>query len=129
MAYKNNIDLESVESRRVLAKLVLCLFQLWKIDARDQITLLDLSDSPEELSRYARGDILPSHDLLDREAWLLSIFESLWILYPENPEIRYSWVNRRNTAFNDATPFEVMKKDGFAGIAKVGRHLEFRLEQ
>ena len=47
------------------------------------------------------------------------------IHYPHNPEFRYSWVHRRNTAFDNLTPLKVMKAEGIKGMARVARYLNF----
>jgi len=61
----------------------------------------------------------------DRVGWLLAIHTALRLLYPRNEELRYSWVNRRNAAFDNLTPLAVMKEQGIIGIARVSRYLDF----
>jgi hypothetical protein len=122
-----NIDLSvySPESRIVLAKMVTKLFQLWRLSVADQLDLLGLRPkSRSMLSKYRKGKALPeSRDTLDRVGWLMSIHKGLGLLYPYNPELKYSWVNRRNKAFNDLTPLEVMREQGLLGVAKVARYI------
>lgn len=60
----------------------------------------------------------------ERAAYLLAIHKALRLLYPENPGLRYDWVNRRNRVFNDRTPLDVMRDEGLPGIAQVARFLE-----
>lgn len=121
------VNLEVNESRQALARMVIRLFQHWKISTADQLNLLGLSETSRAmLSRYSRGEALPStRDMKDRVGWLFSIHKALRLLYPRNEEMRYSWVNRRNTAFDNLTPLAVMKEQGIIGIARVSRYLDF----
>jgi hypothetical protein len=122
-----DIDLSSNDSRSALAKLVVKLFHRWGLSTADQLELLGLSpNSRAMLSKYGKGEALPAtRDILDRVGWLLAIHKALSLLYPKNEDIRYSWVSRRNTAFNNLTPLTVMKEQGIIGIAKVARYLDF----
>jgi hypothetical protein len=131
MAHANlkidEVVLESADSRKGLATLVIKLFHLWELNTSDQLDLLGLSPkSRAMLSKYARGEALPAtRDMFDRVGWLLSIHKALRLLYPRNEDIRYSWVNRRNAAFDNLAPLEVMKEQGIIGIARVARYLDF----
>ncbi len=121
------VDLETGESRQALARMVIRLFQRWNISTADQLNLLGLSETSRAmLSRYSRGEALPStRDMKDRVGWLFSIHKALRLLYPRNEELRDSWVNRRNAAFDNLTPLAVMKEQGIIGIARVSRYLDF----
>lgn len=125
-AQHHGYDFRSLEGRTALAKMVTKLFGLWGLSTADQLELLGLSTkSRAMLSKYAKGDALPeSRDTLDRVGWLLSIHKALRLLYPHNPEIRYSWVNRRNEVFNNMKPLDVMKEQGIIGLARVSRYLD-----
>jgi hypothetical protein len=131
MAYANlkndDVVLESADSRKALATLVIKLFHLWGLSTSDQLELLGLSTkSRAMLSKYARGEALPTtRDMNDRVGWLLAIHKALRLLYPRNEDIRYSWVNRRNAAFDNLAPLDVMKEQGIIGIARVARYLDF----
>ena len=123
----NEAVLESADSRKALAALAIKLFQLWGLSTSDQLELLGLSPkSRAMLSKYARGEALPAtRDMYDRVGWLLAIHKALRLLYPRNVDIRYSWVNRRNAAFANLAPLEVMREQGIIGIARVARYLDF----
>jgi hypothetical protein len=107
--------------------MVIKLFELWEITTADQLELLGLSvKSRSLLARYAKGAALPEgRDTLDRVGWLLAIHKALRLLYPQNPEIRYSWVSRRNEAFENLRPLDVMKEQGIIGLARVSRYLDY----
>jgi hypothetical protein len=119
----------SEQGRTAIAKMVMRLFERWKLSTAEQLELLGLSPTSRNvLGRYRRGQPLPeSRDAMDRAAYLLSIHKALRALYPENPEIVYGWVKMRNRQFDNFTPLEVMKKDGLLGLAKIDWHLSARL--
>jgi len=123
----SEIDLHSPDARSALAKMIIRLFTHWELSTSDQLELLGLSPKSRGLlARYAKGEALPEgRDSLDRVGFLLAIHKSLRLLYPYNPELRYSWVNRRNTAFNNLTPLTVMKEQGIIGLARVARYLDY----
>ena len=125
-AFHSDDDFRSEEGRSALAKMVMKLFSLWQLSTADQLELLGLSvKSRAMLSKYAKGDALPeARDTLDRVGWLMAIHKALRLLYPQNPEIRYSWVKRRNEAFDNLAPLDVMKEQGIIGIARVSRYLD-----
>lgn len=122
-----DFNLETDQSRGVLAKTVINLFRHWSLSTADQLNLLGMSQhSRSMLTKYGKGEPLAiSRDTLDRVGWLLSIHKALRLLYPQNETIRYSWVTSRNTAFDNHTPLEVMKEQGIIGIARVARYLDF----
>src|SRR5208282_3965997 len=117
----------SRESRVALAKMVMKLFDLWKMSTQDQMALLGLSEgSRMSLTRYRKGEPLAdSRDLMDRVAALLSIHQSLRILFPQNRELAYKWPVTPNRAFNGQSPVELIRKEGFLGLLTVKRRLDF----
>lgn len=123
----SELNLQGPEARGALAKMVIKLFAHWNLSTSDQLELLGLSTKSRALlAKYAKGEALPEgRDSLDRVGWLLAIHKALRLLYPQNPEIRYSWINRRNTAFANLTPLTVMKEQGVIGLARVARYLDY----
>lgn len=123
-----SVDLTSEESRSKQAVLVSNLFDHWKLGTEDQLNLLGLSaTSRSMLGKYRKGNALSSsRDMQDRIGWLFAIHKALRLLYPQNPELRYSWVRRRNAAFENLPPLDLMKDEGLIGIAKVARYLDFQ---
>lgn len=121
-------DLESLESRRGMAKLITRLFELWELDTATQLNLLGLSQTSRTLlSKYRKGEPLSvNRDTLDRVGWLLAIHKALRLLYPYNQALRSQWVNHRNRAFNHHTPLEEMTEQGLIGIARVARYLDYQ---
>jgi hypothetical protein len=118
---------QSRDARVRLARLVVKLFDLWKLSAQDQAMLLGLSaDSRSTLARYRRGDPLADNsDLLARAGHLLGIHKSLRIIFPHDPDLAYRWITTTNRRFEGLTPLEVMKRYGFEGVLAVRRYLDF----
>jgi hypothetical protein len=123
-------DLDSEESRRTLTQMTMRLFDHWKLTTADQLELLGLSaNSRRMLTQYRKKGALPNNrDMQDRLGWLLVIHQNLRTLYPENPELCYSWINRRNRHLGNWTPLDVMKEQGLIGIFRVAQLLEHLVE-
>jgi hypothetical protein len=112
------------ESRRKLLKMVMKLLQLWNIDYADKLEILGLSSENHSLlAEGAREDFPDGEDFINRAGRLLSIHKSLRLLYFDNPEILYTWIKSRNTAFDNSTPLAIMK-EGISGLVRVSRYLD-----
>jgi hypothetical protein len=111
----------SREERVVLARAVTKLFALWDLSAADQLSLLGLSESNRiALQRYAKGEALAANrDLLERAGHLLGIHKALKLLYPHNQEIVSGWMSSPNAKFDGATPIDIVRRFGFAGLLMV----------
>lgn len=125
-------DLENPAVLRDLARVVFTLFERWALSAGQQLMLLGMD--PHEagvLSALRHGQIsLPSSpDVLQRVEHLLAIHRSLRLLFPENKELRFSWVRRRNQAFGGKAPVDIMLEDGVGGLAKVSSALHAQCMQ
>jgi hypothetical protein len=121
-----SIDINSPESRKALAKMMIKLFDHWEIEAEDRLELLGLdADDPSILDQFRSGkEPLPeTGDTMVRVSWLLTVHKMLDLLYQYNEDIRYSWVNRRNNAFDSQTPLYVMRVQGLAGIKRIAAYL------
>jgi hypothetical protein len=121
-----SIDIHSRASRERLARMVVRLFEHWRLSAVDQATLLGLSgNSRSTVARYRRGEPLAdSPDLLARAGHLLGIHKALRIVFPHDLELAHRWVSAPNKRFA-ASPLEVMRRHGFEGILAVRRYLDF----
>lgn len=123
-----SIDVRSEASRTDLARVVTSLFAKWGLDNEAQLQLLGLSpESRKLLPAYRAGErALPNQvDLLARVGHLLGIHKAMRFLFPEDEELRFGWVRRRNAMLDHATPLEVMLDEGFLGIARVARFADF----
>ena len=112
--------------RGALARMVMKLLEHWQLGTEDQAALLGLAaGNRAALGRYRRGEAIgSSRDQLERVGHLLGIHKSLRLLFPQNPELAYRWMTTRNRAFDNRTPVEVVKDQGFAGLLMVRGYLD-----
>lgn len=125
---QQDIDINSTEGRKALAKMITKLFELWGLSTSQQLNLLGLGpNSRSMLPRYRKGEspVSANRDVLERIGWLLSIHKSLRLLFPYDKEFQYAWVHRRNELLDNYKPIEIMIEKGFIGIATIARHLDF----
>lgn len=109
------------DERVILARAATKLFELWALGTADQLMLLGLNESNRiALQRYAKGEALAANrDLLERVGHLLGIHKALKLLYPRNPAIVSGWMSSPNARFDGATPLEIVRRFGFAGLLMV----------
>ena len=121
-----DIDLHQRGNRERLARMVVSLFDHWRVSASDQASLLGLSpDSRATVARYRKGEPLAdSADLLARAGHLLGIHKALRIMFPHDRDLAYRWVTTPNRRFGERTPLETMKR-AYEGILAVRRYLDF----
>jgi hypothetical protein len=120
-------DFDASEHRQTLAKMMMRLFDHWDLETQDRLELLGLSPASRGLlPKYARGEagIPKGRDARDRVSYLLAIHKALRLLFPHNEQLRYSWVRRRNEAFGNLRPLDLMREQGVVGLAKVTRFLD-----
>src|SRR3954470_17405525 len=121
------VDLHQRDARARLAKLIVNLFDLWKLSPADQAALLGLSPaSRSTLARYRRGEPLAdSAGLLARAGDLLGIHKSLRIIFPHDRDLAYRWIAAPNRRFDGASPLEIIRRYGYEGMLAVRRYLDF----
>lgn len=130
LAQNEIADPHSEDSRLKVTSMIMTLFQKWEISTSAQLKLLGMkSSSRAVLSNYRRGDraIPDDEDKLRRAGLLLLIHKCLRLLFPHNPRLIYSWMKRKNKAFEDKTPLDVISQHGLFGLARVAHYLEFQL--
>jgi len=112
--------------RSAIARMLMKMFDLWKMSTEEQLDVLGLSTANRAaLARYRKGDpIAQSRDMLDRAGYLLAIHKNLRLLFPHNRDLAYSWMRTRNKAFSGRTPVEVIREWGFAGLLTVRAYLD-----
>lgn len=120
------VETVASEDRGALARMVMKLLEHWRLSTEDQAALLGLAASSRAaLGRYRRGEAIGSNrDQLERVGHLLGIHKSLRLLFPQNPDLAYRWMTTRNRAFENRTPVEVIKDQGFAGLLIVRGYLD-----
>jgi hypothetical protein len=109
------------EERIRLACLITALFDHWRLPTQTQAALLGLpTGSPATMVRYRRGRPLSDRKhVLERVGHLLVIHRCLHTLYPQNPELRHSWVSARNRRLSGHSPLVVMIDHGLPGLVVV----------
>ena len=114
------------EDRGVLAKMIMTLFEHWKLSTEDQAVLLGIAtNNRAALSNYRSGKpIGTSRDQFERVGHLLGIHKNLRLLFPQNRDLAYRWMTTRNKAFDNLSPVEVIKEWGFAGLLMVRGYLD-----
>lgn len=120
-------DLTEDQIRAAQTKLIMNLFDLWNLTYETRLNLLDQSPKSRTLiNKYQSGQgMLPKgKDLAKRVGLMLSIHKALALLYPENENIRRTWVHRHNQQLGNYKPIDLMKEQGLFGIAKVARYLD-----
>lgn len=103
----------TAEKRATVEELATRLLNLWEVSPEDHRRLLgrDMDTTTED-------------EILDRIGWLLSIHRCLRLLYPKNPEIRYSWISRRHEAFGWKSPLDILVGQGVKGMKQVAGYLQ-----
>ncbi len=120
------VEAAASDDRGALARMVMQLLEHWRLSTEDQAALLGLAASNRAaLGRYKRGEALGGgRDQLERVGHLLGIHKSLRLLFPRNRDLAYRWMTTRNRAFDNRTPIEVVKDEGFAGLLMVRGYLD-----
>ena len=120
------VDAGVAEDRGALARMVMKLLDHWQLSTEDQAALLGLATSNRAaLGRYRRGEAIGgSRDQFERVGHLLGIHKDLRLLFPQNLDLAYRWMTTRNRAFDNRTPAEVIKDQGFAGLLIVRGYLD-----
>jgi hypothetical protein len=120
------VETAASEDRGALARMVMKLLEHWRLSTEDQAALLGLAaGNRAALGRYRRGEAIgSSRDQLERVGHLLGIHKSLRLLFPQNPDLAYRWMTTRNRAFDNRSPVEVIKDQGFAGLLIVRGYLD-----
>ena len=124
------IGTQSETERQKVTKMVMRLFDKWKISTETQLSLLGMKASSRAiLSKYRNGERCIPNDIdkLNRVGLLLLIHQCLRSLYPENPDIIYTWVKCKNKQLDNEPPLHLMQTYGLLGLAKVARFLEFEM--
>jgi hypothetical protein len=114
------------QDRSALAKMVMTLLDHWKLSTEDQTALLGIATTNRAaLTRYRKGDAIgTSRDQYERVGHLLGIHKSLRLLFPQNRDLAYRWMSTRNKAFDNLSPAEIVKEQGFAGLLMVRAYLD-----
>lgn len=89
------------------------LFDRWQLDAQTRRLLLFVTDRHSHPSERAE-----SASTIKRARQLLTIHAGLRILFPEDQELRWAWIRRRNRSLGGSKPLDVMLREE-DGIGRV----------
>lgn len=119
-------EISTSQHRGALARMVMTLFDHWKLSTEEQAALLGIAASNRAaLGRYRKGEpIGTSRDQYERVGHLLGIHKNLRLLFPQNRDLAYRWMTTRNRAFDNLTPVEIIQEWGFAGLLMVRGYLD-----
>ncbi|GAB4063684.1 MbcA/ParS/Xre antitoxin family protein [Uliginosibacterium sediminicola] len=114
------------EDRSSLAKMLMTLFEHWQLSTEEQLDALGMSPTNRAaLTRYRKGEPLAnSRDTLERAGHLLGIHKNLRLMFPHNRDLAYAWMKRRNRAFENLSPIDVIRGYGFVGLLMVRSYLD-----
>ncbi len=126
MAQAQYATTQNPSDRGAVSKMLMQLFEHWAISTEDQLDMLGLArDNRSALTRYRKGaPMSASRDANERAGHLLAIHKNLRLLFPQNRDLAYRWMNTRNKAFEGRTPVEVVRDYGFAGLLMVRSYLD-----
>jgi hypothetical protein len=115
-----------VDDRSRISKMLITLFDHWRLPTADQLGLLGASkENRGLLTRYRRGEPLANdRDKLERAGILLGIHKSLRLLFPQNRELAYAWMTTPNRAFDGRTPVRLIDEQGMIGLYTVRTYLD-----
>lgn len=103
-------------------QLVSQLFDRWKLDMQTRQRLLGQNQDLSATMASTRLDAEP----LDRARLLLEVHAGLRMLFPEDSELRWSWIHRRHNAFNGRAPLDVLL-EGHEGLIRVAEEVRNEL--
>lgn len=121
----------SERDRDRIRKMLLTLFEHWKLSSENQLGVLGCSKefyeqlirSPEEVALFDNGDLFERADLL------LVINKSLHRLFPQNRNLANLWMTAPNQFFNGFTPISVVQERGIQGLYAVRDYLDSKLNE
>jgi len=116
----------SEEDRLELTRGILNMLDDWEISAKDQLTLLGLSDVPaREVKRLRESRPLPDDpEIMQRIEHLICIADALRTTYPFSKRMGKMWMHKPNREFRQRTPVAIVVAEGMVGIISVRSYLD-----
>jgi hypothetical protein len=115
-----------LQHRAAVTLTVLRLLSRWELSARDQRALLGLTGRTKIKAPELSAELDHAPDLRQRVGHLFAIYKNLATLFPENPELVFSWPTSRNRALRGRRPLTIMKSKE-TGLLKVRQHTDAML--
>ncbi len=112
------------KKKEVAIKAFVKLCQLWKLDKKQQVHLLDLP-TDITLLELEKNPNLMSDVVLERISYLLGIYKQLNTYFTDEKQAN-SWIHKKNKAelFSGKTALEYMLKENGAHLSSVKQYLE-----
>ena len=112
--------------RAELTRGILAMLDDWEVEARDQLTLLGLSQAPvRELRQLRENRALPDEpEIMQRVEHLINIADALRTTYPFSRRMGKLWMHKPNRKFRQRTPIATMVEDGIVGFISVRSYLD-----
>jgi len=103
-------------------RMISTLFDLWGLNEMQRLELLGISGS-KFFNDYQSGLPIPdSLGVAEREGHLLAIHAYLRLLFPDQQELAYQWMNQQNKSFN-GTPVAFVALKGLSGLVDISNYL------
>lgn len=115
------------EERIELAKMMMSLFDHWKVSAEQRKNMLGLPDEirSRQVQRFGKDMPLPEDaGIMERVEHLLGISSALRTTYPTNANMAPIWLRKPHRRFDQRTPLDTMLQDGLSGLISVRAHLD-----
>lgn len=105
---------------REFGRQLVAVLDRWELDRSEQSRLLAVDLEVLEAVRDG-SQLIPSGEPLERSMCLAELFTWLSALFPEQPDLRDTWIKRRNKALDDAKPLELMLQsiDGLRRVVRL----------
>jgi Protein of unknown function (DUF2384) len=105
-------------------RMIVKLFELWTLNDTQQLKLLGFSEKNVKIfDDYKLGlPISEPFEIAEREAHILAIHKYLLILFSDQPELAYQWMNQQNKSF-DGTPVAFVALKGLRGLIDIRSYL------
>ena len=115
------------QKRVALSHVLMDTLDHWKVNAKDQIQILDLPKGTRTrvLRLYHENTPLPDEpNVMVRVEHLLGIEEALRTTYPFNYDMSSHWINTPHRRFQNRSPLEAIIEEGLDGLMSVRVHLD-----
>lgn len=124
LVQKHNSRL-SYSSRMAAARIVIKLFDNWKLSTSDQLMMLGLNElNSQELECYRNGcPLRESRDIIDRVGYMLCIHAELRVIFNQDNNLIYGWITASVKDFDYLTPIEVTRRYGLIGLNMLCHYL------
>ncbi|MDX1920258.1 MAG: MbcA/ParS/Xre antitoxin family protein [Candidatus Caenarcaniphilales bacterium] len=121
---KTNFDDEKLSKAGLKAFFEIA--KLWKLSTEEQLLLLGMRESERStLFNWKREPKKLPKDTLERISYILGIYKSLQILFPDE-ELADSWIKKSNSAelFQGQSALDIMKRGSVSDLFIVRQYLD-----